>query len=47
MCAIKINRNYFVIVVKLNEPVHEISNNLTCVDSDEPLQPPFKRRNSK
>ena len=34
------------------EPVHEISNNvafgiLTCVDSDEPLQPPFNLRNSK
>ena len=27
------------------EPRHEISNNLT--DSDEPLQPPFKLRNSK
>ena len=33
-----------------NEPRHEISNNLTfltSVDSDEPLQPPFKLRNSK
>ena len=32
------------------EPVHEISKNcgvLTCVDSDEPLQSPFKLRNSK
>ena len=29
------------------EPQHEISNNLTCVDSDEPVQPPFKHRNSK
>ena len=29
------------------EPGHEISNNLTSVDSDEPLQPPFKLRNSK
>ena len=29
------------------EPVHEISNNLTSVDSDEPLQPPFKLKNSK
>ena len=27
--------------------VHEIANNLTSVDSDEPLQPPFKLRNSK
>ena len=29
---------------------HVISNNvgnLTCVDSDEPVQPPFKLRNSK
>ena len=26
---------------------HEISNNLTSVDSDEPLQPSFKLRNSK
>ena len=34
----------------INEPLHEISNNvafLTRVDSDEPLQPPFKLRNSK
>ena len=33
-----------------NEPRHEISNNvafLTSVDSDEPVQPPFKLRNSK
>ena len=30
-----------------SEPRHEISNNLTSVDSDEPLQPPFKLRNSK
>ena len=30
-----------------NEPWHEISNNLTSVDSEEPLQPPFKLRNSK
>ena len=32
------------------QPVHEISKNcgiLTCVDSDEPLQPPFKLRHSK
>ena len=26
------------------EPRHEISNNLTCVDSDEPLHPPVKLR---
>ena len=26
----------------LNEPRHEISNNLTSVDLDEPLQSPFK-----
>ena len=30
-----------------NEPRNEISNNLTSVDSDEPLQPPVKLRNSK
>ena len=32
------------------EPWHEISNNVTfchSVDSDEPVQPPFKLRNSK
>ena len=29
------------------EYLHEISNNLTSVDSDEPLEPPFKLRNSK
>ena len=29
------------------EPEHEISNNLTYVDLGEPLQPPFKLRNSK
>ena len=29
------------------EPWHEISNILTSVDSDEPLQPHFKLRNSK
>ena len=31
------------------EPVHEISNNVAFwrVDSDEPLQPPFKLRKSK
>ena len=29
------------------EPRHELSNYLTSVDSDEPLQPPFKLRNSK
>ena len=37
-------------LARINEPVHEISNNvtfLTCVDSDESLQPPFKLRNSK
>ena len=37
-------------VCKRSEPVHEISINvsiLTCVDSDEPLQPLFKLRNSK
>ena len=28
------------------EPQHEISNILTSVDSDKPLQPPFKLRNS-
>ena len=32
---------------RINEPRHEISNKLTLVDSDEPLQPPFKLRNSK
>ena len=35
---------------KTNKPVHEISNNVAffrCVDSDEPLQPPFKLRNFK
>ena len=31
----------------MTEPRHEISNNLASVDSDEPLQPPFKLRNSK
>ena len=30
-----------------HEPRHEISNNLTSVDSDGPLQPPVKLRNSK
>ena len=30
-----------------NEPRHDISNILTSVDSDEPLQPPFKLRSSK
>ena len=33
-----------------NEPLHVISNNcgiLTSADSDEPVQPPFKLRNSK
>ena len=36
--------------VSIYEPQYEISNNfdiLTSVDSDEPLQPPFKLRNSK
>ena len=36
----------FVFIILL-EPQHENSNNLTSVDSDEPLQPPFKLRNSK
>ena len=33
----------------IHEPVHEISNNVAFrhVDSDEPLQPPFKLRNIK
>ena len=34
----------------LFEPRHVISNNvaiLTCVDSAEPVQPPFKLRNAK
>ena len=30
-----------------NEPWHEVSNSLTSVDSDEPVQPPFKLRTSK
>ena len=29
------------------EQRHEISNNLTSVDSDEPVLPPFKLRSSK
>ena len=29
------------------EPWHVISNILTCVDSDEPVHPPFKLRQSK
>ena len=37
----------FLPIILTYEPVHEISNNLTCADSDEPLQPPFKLRNSK
>ena len=32
---------------KSSEPRHVISNILTSVDSDEPVQPPFKLRNSK
>ena len=37
------------LILFINEQVHEISNNidLKCVDSDEPLQPPFKLRHSK
>ena len=31
----------------LVDPWHEISDILTSVDSDKPLQPPFKLRNSK
>ena len=36
-------------IITTYEPRHEISNNviLTSVDSDEPVQPPFKLRNSK
>ena len=29
------------------EPQHEMSNNLTSVDSEKPLQPSFKLRNFK
>ena len=32
---------------KTSEPWHVISNILTSVNSDEPMQPPFKLRNSK
>ena len=32
---------------KAYEPRHVIYNILTSVDSDEPVQPPLKRRNSK
>ena len=38
------------LLMELNEPRHEISNKcgiLTYIDSDEPVQPPFKLRNSK
>ena len=49
------NCDYFLIlqinhVFKIHEPRHVISNNvafLTCVDSDEPVQPPVKLRYSK
>ena len=37
----------FSVRTHLFEPWHEISNNLTSVDSDGPLQPPFKLSNSK
>ena len=36
-------------IMNLNEPRHVISNTdtLTWIDSDAPVQPPFKVRNSK
>ena len=42
-------RNVFAVdgFISNNEPRHEISNNLTSVDADEPLRPPFRLRNSK
>ena len=46
---IEFHSNYFI-KRDINEPQHGISNNcgiLTCLDSDEPVQPPFKLRNSK
>ena len=36
-----------VSIAPIIEQVHEISNNLTSVDSDKPVQCPFKLRNSK
>ena len=42
ICHSIIFSNFIII-----EPQHEISNILSSVDSDEPLQPPFKLRNSK
>ena len=42
--------HYILIYMHTFVPVHEISNDfdiLRCVDSDEPLQSPFKLRNSK
>ena len=36
-----------LIALEPHEPWHEISNNLTSVDSDEPVQPPVKLLNSK